>query len=70
MAQCAVGNCPTMHGTAPTPGNALNVAGKADGGTYTPGETIQVANAGGGQYALYATANGQTLQRSDNAARP
>ena len=26
--------------------------GKTDGGSYTPGETIQVANAGGGQYAL------------------
>ena len=67
LAACAAGNCATAHGQVPQPGNAVTVAGKADGGTFTPGETLNVANTGGGQYALYAVANGAGLQRSDNA---
>lgn len=64
LRSCAGGNCPNIHGTAPTAGNALTVTGKQDGGTYTPGEVLNLANAGGGEYALYAT----TGDRSDNAA--
>ena len=30
---CSGGNCPAMHGQIPQLGNALNAAGKADGGT-------------------------------------
>ena len=66
LAQCATGNCPTAHGAAPAPGNALTVAGKTNGGTYTPGETITLTNSGGGQYALYATAGGVRLGRSND----
>ena len=65
---CAGGNCPNAHGSAPQQGNALTATGKTDGGTYTPGETINLANAGGGQYALYAEAGGAKLARSDDAA--
>ena len=65
---CAGGNCPNAHGNAPQAGNALTAGGKTDGGTYTPGETINLANAGGGQYALYAEAGGAKLARSDDAA--
>ncbi len=65
---CTAGNCPTMHGVAPQLGTALTAIGKADGATYTPGETINLANTGGGQYVLFASANGATVGRSDNAA--
>ena len=68
LAACAGGTCPDMHGQAPQQGNALDATGKTDGGTYTPGETIALANTGGGQYSLYADANGVQLARSDNAA--
>ena len=43
-----------------------SVSGKTDGGSYIPGETIQVSNAGGGQYALYAEAGGTKLSREDD----
>ena len=63
---CAAGSCPSAHGQAPSAGSALSVAGKTDGGSYIPGETIQVSNAGGGQYALYAEAGGTKLSREDD----
>ena len=62
----AGGLAPQAHGAAPTAGNALTATGKTDGGSYTPGETIQVANAGGGQYTLYAEAGGTKLSREDD----
>jgi hypothetical protein len=69
LVQCATGNCPAAHGATPAQGNALTVAGKTDGGTYTPGETLNLANAGGGDYALAGVANGQLLGRqNDNPA--
>ena len=34
---CSGGNCPAMHGQIPQLGNALNAAGKADGGTCATG---------------------------------
>ena len=43
------------------------VAGKADGGTYTPGEQITLT-CQNTQYALYASANGAQLGRQNNAA--
>ena len=66
MELCATGACPTMHGQTPNQGTALTAAGKANGGTYTPGETINLANSGGGQYQLYASANGQPLAAGSN----
>ena len=63
---CAAGSCPSAHRQAPSAGSALSVAGKTDGGSYIPGETIQVSNAGGGQYALYAEAGGTKLSREDD----
>ena len=68
MLACAGGNCPNFHGAAPNAGTALAVTGKADGGTYTPGETINLANSGGGQYALCAVANGALLGPMATAA--
>ena len=67
LAACASGTCPDMHGQTPQQGNALDATGKADGGSYGPGETIALAATGGGQYALYAEAGGVQLVRSDNA---
>ena len=65
---CAGGNCGAMGGHGnPAEGNALTATGKADGGTYTPGETIALANAGGGQYTVGAFVNGAELERSDGA---
>ena len=55
-----------MHGQTPQQGDALDAGGKADGGTYSPGETIALAATGGGQYSLYAEAGGTALVRSDN----
>ena len=70
LADCfPAGNCGNMGGHgAPAAGNALTATGKADGGTYTPGETINLANAGGGQYTLAGYAGGAVLERSDGAA--
>ena len=66
LAACAGGNCPDMHGDTPQQGDALDAGGKADGGTYSPGETITLAATGGGQYSLYAEAGVTQLVRSDN----
>ena len=70
LADCfPAGDCGNMGGHgAPAAGNALTATGKADGGTYTPGETINLANAGGGQYTLAGYAGGAILERSDGAA--
>jgi predicted ferric reductase len=65
--QCATGTCPDMHGDPAEDGDALTVAGKADGGTYTPGETLNLANSGGGEYSLGAFSGGTQLVRTDNA---
>ena len=69
LLQCATANCPTMHGSIPTAGNVLTVTGKTDGGTYTPGETLNLASTGGGnsQYSLFAAADGTQLTRSNDA---
>ena len=69
LSGCCAGACPNMHGAAANAGNALTVTGKADGGTYTPGETLTLANTGGGEYALaaYQAGNPPTLiQRQNN----
>ena len=65
---CATGNCAAIHNANPQQGNALTATGKTDGGTYTPGETINLANAGGGDYCLYASSGGQQLALSNDAA--
>ena len=66
LAQCAQNNCPTMGGHgAPQAGNALTVTGKTDGGTYTPGETLNLAITGNGQYTVAGYADGQVLGRTD-----
>lgn len=69
LADCfPAGNCGTMGGHgAPAAGNALTATGKADGGTYTPGEAINLAIAGNGQYTLAGYAGGAVLGRSDGA---
>ena len=66
LAQCAQDNCGAMgvHGN-PAPGNALTVTGKQDGGTYTPGETLNLAINGVGQCTVAGYAGGQVLDRSD-----
>ena len=59
---CAGGNCATMggHGTPQQDNGALTVTGKTDGGTYTPGETLNVQIGGAGQYML-AGVNGNNV---------
>ena len=53
LAQCVQDNCGSMGGHGnPAPGNALTVTGKQDGGTYTPGETLNLAINGNGQSRL------------------
>ena len=66
LAACATGNCDDAHGSPLQLGESVDVAGKADGGAFTPGQALTVTNTGGRQYALYATGGGVT-QRSDNA---
>ena len=70
LGQCATGNCAAMGGHGPPQqGNALTVTGKTDGGTYTPGETLNLAITGNGrsdQYIVAGYAGGQVLGRSDN----
>ena len=69
LAQCAQDNCGAMGGHGnPAPGNALTVTGKQDGGTYTPGETLNLAINGGGQCTVAGYAGGQVLDRTDAAA--
>ena len=59
---CAGGICATMggHGTPQQDNGALTVTGKTDGGTYTPGETLNVQIGGAGQYML-AGVNGNNV---------
>jgi hypothetical protein len=67
LAQCAQDNCAAMGGHGPPQqGNALTVTGKTDGGTYTPGETLNLAITGNGQCTVAGYAGGQVLGRSDN----
>ena len=68
LQQCCQNNCPDMHGQAPAPGATLTVGNKADGGTYSPGEQLTLANTGGREYALYAMVGptGPALGRADN----
>ena len=66
LESCATGNCAAIHGNNPQEGNALTATGKTDGGTYTPGETINLANAGGGDYCLYASSGGAQLALSND----
>ena len=66
IADCATGNCAAMggHGTpqrVTQPGSVLTVTGKTDGGTYTPGETLNLAINGNGQSLLAGYADGQVL---------
>ena len=66
LAQCAQNNCATMGGHgAPAAGNALTVTGKTDGGTYTPGETLDLAIDGNGQCTVAGYAGGAVLGRTD-----
>lgn len=55
----AGGGGTTMHGTAGAPGTAMTVTqggvAMTDGGTYTPGAPITVANSGGGQYGIWTS---------------
>ena len=68
IAACATGNCAAMGGHGnPAPGNALTVTGKQDGGTYTPGETLNLAINGGGQCTVAGYSNGAQLARTDAA---
>ena len=66
LAQCAQDNCAPMGGHGnPAAGNALTVTGKQDGGTYTPGETLNLQINGNGQCTVAGYAGGQVLDRSD-----
>lgn len=68
LAQCVQDNCGAMGGHGnPAPGNALTVTGKQDGGTYTPGETLNLAINGGGQCTVAGYSNGAQLARTDAA---
>ena len=68
LAQCAQDNCGAMGGHGnPAAGNALTVTGKQDGGTYTPGETLNLAINGGGQCTVAGYSNGAQLARTDAA---
>ena len=59
---CAGGNCNigAPHAGATQQNGALTVTGKQDGGTYTPGETLNVQIGGNGQYML-AGVNGNNV---------
>jgi len=54
------GGTATIMGNAAQPGTALTATAGGlaltDGGTFTPGSIITVANEGGGQYGIYTTA--------------
>ena len=66
LAQCAQDNCAPMGGHGnPAQGNALTVTGKQDGGTYSPGETLNLQINGNGQCTVAGYAGGQVLDRSD-----
>ena len=70
LSACATGTCATIMGSTPIAGTALTVTRTAAGNTvteYTPGETFTLANSGGGQYVLYAEADGTQLGRENNA---
>ena len=68
LAQCAQDNCATMGGHgAPQSGDALTVTGKTDRGTYTPGETLNLAIIGNGECTVAGYANGAQLARTDAA---
>ena len=65
---CATGSCAPIMNSAPSQGSALTVAGKSNGGSYAPGESLSLSGVGGGQYdlyVLYATANGAELARAN-----
>ena len=70
---CATQSCSgvTAHGSAPQTGTALTATGKADGGTYTPCETINLEMAGGTdntEYVLYASSAGVEIEKKNNGA--
>ena len=68
LAQCVQDNCGAMGGHGnPAPGNALTVTGKQDGGTYTPGETLNLQINGNGQCTVAGYSNGAQLARTDAA---
>jgi len=71
LQQCLTASgCPSAGGphAGTVAGSALSVAGKADGGTYTPGEQITLTSPFV-QYALYAwAADDGALGRQNNAA--
>ena len=68
LAQCAQDNCGAMGGHGnPAPGNALTVTGKQDGGTYTPGETLNVQIGGAGQYMLAGVNGNNVIDGGENA---
>ena len=68
LAQCAQDNCGAMGGHGnPAPGNALTVTGKQDGGTYTPGETLNVQIGGNGQYMLAGVNGNNVIDGGENA---
>ena len=68
LAQCVQDNCGSMGGHGnPAPGNALTVTGKQDGGTYTPGETLNLAITGGGQSRLVGVNGNNVLDGGEDA---
>ena len=68
LAQCAQDNCGAMGGHGnPAAGNALTVTGKQDGGTYTPGETLNVQIGGNGQYMLAGVNGNNVIDGGENA---
>ena len=66
---CAGGNCATMggHGGPQQQNGALTVTGKQDGGTYTPGETLNVQIGGNGQYMLAGVNGNNVIDGGENA---
>ena len=68
LAQCVQDNCGAMGGHGnPVAGNALTVTGKQDGGTYTPGETLNVQITGNGQYLLAGVNGGDVINGGEDA---
>ena len=62
LTACAGGNCNIggPHAGAQQ-GNAVTVTGKQDGGTYTPGETLNFAIQGNGQSRFVGVVDGNNV---------
>ena len=66
---CAGGNCNigAPHAGATQQNGALTVTGKQDGGTYTPGETLNVQISGNGNYLLAGVNGNNVIDRGEDA---